>query len=205
MKGHRERKPTRLQDYDYSRPGAYFITACAKNRASLFETSDARLAVESAWHSIPDMFANVELDEFVVMPNHVHGILWITEEGAYRIHPGTWKTIPDCRDDRPAIPAGPIPSGNRKIETLSNFLGAFKTLAATRVNKLRGVIGMPVWQKSFHGRIIRNDRELKRIQEYIRNNPAHWVADRDNPVSPEFGPLAKSMDAYWKDIFDFHA
>ena len=81
----------RLSGYDYSLPGAYFITACTKNREFLFESPESKLAVESAWHSILDVFANIELDEFVVMPNHIHCILCIGGEGPYRLHPGTWK------------------------------------------------------------------------------------------------------------------
>jgi len=91
MTPYHERKPMRLPGYDYSMPGAYFITACTKNRDFLFETQDTKLAVESAWYSVVDVFANIELDEFVVMPNHIHGIVWITGEGSFRLHPGHGK------------------------------------------------------------------------------------------------------------------
>src|SRR5687768_1283777 len=91
MSRYHEYKPMRLPEYDYSMPGAYFITACTKHRKLLFNAPDAGLAAESAWHSVLDVFANIDLGEFVVMPNHVHGIVWITGEGAYRLHPGTWK------------------------------------------------------------------------------------------------------------------
>lgn len=202
MMPHRERKPMRLPGYDYSLPGAYFITACTKDREFLFETPDAKWAVESAWHSVLEIFANLELDEFVVMPNHVHGIIWIKSEGSYRLHPGTWKNNFDIhrRDAQPLIPTVDI----QKYETLSNIIGAFKTTAATRINKLRGIIGYPVWQKSFYDRIVRNERELERIQKYIRNNPFHWEEDRDNPAGPKFGAPAKSIDDYWNEIFDLH-
>jgi putative transposase len=75
MTPHRERKSIRLPNYDYSMPGAYFITACTKNRELLFESPEAKLAVESAWHSLLDIFAQIELGEFIVMPNHIHGIV----------------------------------------------------------------------------------------------------------------------------------
>jgi hypothetical protein len=87
------------------------------------------------------------------------------------------------------------------FEILSNIVGAFKTTAATRINKLRGMIGVPVWQKSFYDRIVRNEHELEGIQEYIRNNPIKWVEDRDNPISPKFGLPTKSIDDYWTEIF----
>jgi len=176
-------------------PGAYFITACTKNREFSFETPDAKLAVESAWQSLLDGFTNVELDEFVVMPNHIHGMIWITGEGSYRLHPGAWKT-----DNARRVGQLPDPT-NVRFETLSNIIGAFKTTAATRINKLRGMLGVPVWQKSFYDRIVRNEHELECIQEYIRNNPIKWVEDRDNPVSLKFGLPTKSIDDYWAEIF----
>ena len=188
MKMQRQRKPMRLPDYDYSLPGVYFVTACTRNRQLLFDSPDAKLAVESAWNSLLDVFANIELDEFVVMPNHNHGIVWIIGEGAYRLHPGTWKNDDIRRDGRPPVST----EKHLKFETLSNITGAFKTTAATRINKLRGVIGAPVWQKSYYDRIIRNDYELEQIQEYIRNNPIKWEEDRDNqPDGCEFWQTGK--------------
>jgi putative transposase len=198
MKPHRERKTMRLPDYDYSLPGAYFVTACTKNRDFLFGTPETKQAIESAWHSMLDVSDNIKLDEFVVMPNHIHGIVWIKGDGSYRLHPGTWKNDDIRRDEQPPIST----KDNTKFETLSNIIGAFKTTAATRVNKLRGQLGVAVWQKSFYDRIVRNDRELEGIQEYIRNNPFKWKDDRDNPAGPKFGLVAKSMDDYWNEIFD---
>lgn len=196
MTQHRERKSMRLPEYDYSMPGAYFITACTKNRELLFDTPDAKGAIESAWNSILDIFANIELGEFVVMPNHVHGIVWITGEGSYRLHPGTWKNGDIGR-------GGQLPAPTEtKFETLSNIIGAFKTTAATRINKLRGTIGLPVWQKSFYDRIVRNEGELERIQKYIQYNPIKWSEDRDNSAGVKFGSAAKSIDDYWTEIFN---
>jgi putative transposase len=200
MKHHPERKRMRMEGYDYSRPGAYFVTACTRDRELLFESPEAQMAVESVWFSLPEIFADIELDEFVVMPNHIHCIVCIRNHGSYRLHPGTWKIDGICRDGRPPIPT----NTNMKYETLSNIIGAFKTSAATRVNKLRGVMGVSVWQKSFYDRIIRNNFEMERIQEYIRNNPIKWAQDRDNPINPAFQKPVKSIDAYWNEIFDAH-
>jgi REP element-mobilizing transposase RayT len=200
MKLYRERKSMRLPDYDYALPGAYFVTACTKNRDLLFDTPEAKVAVESAWYSLLDIFANIELDEFVVMPNHIHCVVSILGEGSYRLHPGTWKNQ-DVRRGRQL----PTPTDIIQFETLSNIIGAFKTTAATRINKLRGQIGTPVWQKSFYDRIVRNERELERIQKYIFYNPIQWEQDRDNPVGSRFCPLAKSIDDYWDEIFYLHS
>ncbi len=190
MLHHPERKSPRLPGYDYSRPGAYFITACTKNREFLFEANDARLAVISAWQSVLDIFANILLGEFVVMPNHIHGIIWILAEGAYRLHPGTWKNDPG-RGGRP-----PTPTGIVQYETLSNIVGAFKTNASRGINQLRDTSGVSVWQRSFYDRIVRNDHELECIQKYIRNNPVKWSEDRDNCMSVRFQSPAKSIDEY---------
>jgi REP element-mobilizing transposase RayT len=198
MTPHRERKSMRLPEYDYSMPGAYFVTACTKNRELLFDTPDEKLAVESAWYSLLDVFAHIELAEFIVTPNHVHCILCILGEGAYRLHPGTWK-----HDNVRRVGQLPNPTNVTKFETLSNIIGAFKTTGATRINKLRGLIGAPVWQKSFYDRIVRNTRELDCIQKYIVNNPIRWEEDRDNPLGPRFCPPAKSIDDYWNEIFGF--
>ena len=190
----------RLPEYDYSMPGAYFVTTCTKDREFLFETPDAKLSVESSWQSLLDVFASIELGEFVVMPNHVHCIIWIVGEGAYRLQPGTWKNDLDIQCKQGQLPLPTL--DNPKFETLSDIIGAFKTTATTHVNQLRGTLGLPVWQKSFYDRIARNERELERIQKYIQNNPIKWEEDRDNPVSPRFRAPAKSIDDYWVEIFD---
>jgi hypothetical protein len=87
---------------------------------------------------------------------------------------------------------------------LSNIVGAFKTTAASRINMLRGVIGVHVWQKSFYDRIVRNDHELECIHKYIQHNPVKWAEDPDNPSSSKYALRAKSIDDYWNDIIDPH-
>jgi len=193
----RNRKTLRLPDYDYSSPGAYFITSCSRDREFLFEEAEAKRAVESAWHSLLDVFGGIELDEFVVMPNHVHGVICILEGGAYRLHPSTWR-IP-CGDEQLLAPT----NGDmieHKTATLGNIIGAFKTTAATRINKLHHQLGAIVWQKGYYEHIVRNDRELGRIREYIRQNPQQWKEDRDNPTNPMFGIPVKTSTDYLKDI-----
>ncbi len=121
MGTHHERKPTRPPGYDYSLPGAYFVTACTRNRQFLFETRAAKLAVESAWHSLSDIFANIELGEFVVMPNHIHGIIWILGEGAYRLHPGTWKNNDIGRDGQLPVPTNVIVFPRPRMQAIRAF------------------------------------------------------------------------------------
>jgi REP element-mobilizing transposase RayT len=185
----------RLTEYDYSMPGAYFVTTCTKNRELLFDHPKAKLAVESALQALLDIFANIELGEFVVMPNHIHCVVWIVGDGSYRLHPGTWQ-----QDDLRR--GGQLPDSMKvtQFETLSNIIGAFKTTAATGINKLRGQIGAPVWQKSFYDRIVRNEQDLELIYRYILHNPIKWEEDRDNPVASRFCSPAKSIDDYWNEI-----
>jgi REP-associated tyrosine transposase len=111
MTPHPERKTMRLASYDYSLPGAYFVTACTKNRELFFDALDAKLAVELAWHSLLDIFANIELGQLVVMSDHIHCIVWIMEEGSYRLHPGTMSGRPSIQipNLRPSVTSS-VPS-----------------------------------------------------------------------------------------------
>jgi REP element-mobilizing transposase RayT len=156
--------------------------------------------VIAAWQSVLDIFANILLGEFVVVPNHIHGIIWILARGAYRLHPGIWKNDNSCRHGQP-----PAPTGIVEYETLSNIVGAFKTNAAKGINQIRGTPGVSIWQRSFYDRIVCNDHELECIAAYIRNNPVKWTQDRDNPMGIKSHPPAKSINDYWIEIFDANA
>ena len=164
-------KSTRLKDFDYSSNGAYFVTMCTKNREFYFghaingkiKLSDMGKIVEKCWYEIPQHFENVILDEFVVMPNHVHGII-IIDNNRNRIH--------DCRD-------GVTPSLQRP--TLGQIIGYFKYRATKLVNQFQNTPGVPIWQPRFYEHVIRNDHELNRIREYIINNPLKWQLDKNNP------------------------
>jgi REP element-mobilizing transposase RayT len=198
MNSYPVQKQTRLPDTDSSTPGAYFVSACTINRNFIFETTDAILAMESAWCSVLDIFMNVELDEFVVMPNHVHGIIWITGEVSNLSRLAAWQNEIPARDDLSLFSSAPA-----KPETITSIISAFKTTAMVRINQLSRYGEIPIWGTGFYHRIVRDSRELRRIREYIRNNPRNWIEDRDNPASPNFGPLPNSIDDYWREIFDF--
>jgi putative transposase len=143
------RKPLRLAGHDYSRPGAYFITLVTIDRQCVFGEvveSSVRLSrtgeiIAATWRDIPAHYAKVTLDEFVVMPNHLHGVLIFDS------------------DNRHPLPA---------------VIGAFKRLSARTA-------GLPVWQRSYHDRVVRGEEELARIREYVANNPAQWAMDEENP------------------------
>ena len=173
LKKHR-RRSIRLKDYDYSQSGAYFITICTHNKEILFgEILDGEMqlnewgnVVEDCWDEVPRHFKNVELDAFIVMPNHVHGIIIITND----IHVGAGLPRPYNKNI----------SGGVK-HTLGQIVAYFKYQSSKRINSIRGTSGMPVWQRNYYEHIIRNERDLDEIRQYIINNPLKWELDTENP------------------------
>lgn len=181
------RRSIRLPGYDYTQTGGYFITIVTHERASLFgEVVNGAMRL-NAWGEIVRAewlrtavvrpYVVVDADEFVVMPNHVHGIIWIvgddggvgaTRVGATRV--GATQRV------APTSPRGPA-SGS-----IGAIIGQFKSITAKRINALRNTPGAPVWQRNYYEHIIRNEAEWQRIRQYIQDNPARWEADRENPA-----------------------
>ena len=167
------RRSIRLKDYDYSQPGAYFVTLCTHQRDCLFGTikegnmipSPTGDIVASCWYDLPAHYPHVEIDEFVVMPNHVHGIIILR-------HP----------DD---VGAGFKPAPTCKRHGLTEIVRAFKTFSARHANVARNTLGMHLWQRSYYEHIIRDEHDLHAIREYIANNPAGWERDDYNPAPME--------------------
>ena len=165
------RRSIRLKEYDYSRAGAYFVTICTHNREYLFgnvvndETVLSRHGeiVKNVWCNLTNHYLNIKLDAFIVMPNHIHGIIVLI--------------------DVDIVGAGlkPAPTDLTKYYPLSEIVRGFKTFSARHVNELRITPGIPVWQCNYHEHIVRNENELNRIREYIINNPLQWQFDRENP------------------------
>ncbi len=165
------RRSIRLQDYDYSLAGAYFVTICASGRECLFgevaggveRLNETGRVVQECWNDIPGHFPHAELDEFVVMPNHLHGIIVIDRRGT------ACRARIDESFGRPV--AGSLPT----------IIRSFKSAAAKRINALRDNPGAPVWQRNYYERVIRDDRELNGIRQYIADNPAKWEQDENHP------------------------
>ncbi len=145
------RRSIRLPEYDYREPGAYFITAVAHGRAALFGEiagGETRLnefgkIVEEAWTDLPKHYLGIQCDQFVVMPNHVHGIIVLGEA---------------------IVGAGFKPAPTRR-HALPEIVRALKTFSARRINNLRHTPGAPVWQRNYYEHVIRNDGELLRVRE----------------------------------------
>jgi len=183
------RKNLRLENYDYSLTGAYFLTICTEHMKCLFgdiangamELNELGSAVERAWLSIPEHFPRAELDEYVVMPNHLHGIVSLMPETGAVI-PKEFFSSPRWTDSSPdskrkSFKRGPKPG------SIPAIVGAFKATASRRINELRGTPNRPVWQRNYYEHIIRSERSLLRIREYVANNPLRWTLDRLNPTA----------------------
>ncbi len=184
------RRSIRLKGYDYSQPGAYFVTVCTKDRACVFgEVLNGGMRLnaygeiaQACWEAISNHFRHVELDKFVVMPNHVHGILWIVRRvGAHAV--GARHAVPL----RGIVPHTPLSRsswerfGNPVAGSIPTVIRSFKSAVTKRVNELRGTPGIAVWQRNYYEHIIRNEESLNRIREYILTNPMRWMLDRENP------------------------
>lgn len=150
------RRSPRLRDFEYDTPGAYFVTACTFKRqpilakiteAGAVNLTDAGRIVRESWMSLPVRFDGLTLDTFVVMPDHMHGILWITGG-----------------DDVNA-------KSNRPAQNLTDVMSAFKSISARGSNEVLRRVGGQVWQRSFYDRVIRTERDLSAAREYIVNNP----------------------------------
>ncbi|HEV2289427.1 MAG TPA: transposase, partial [Candidatus Acidoferrales bacterium] len=151
------RRSIRLHRYDYSQSGGYFFTLCVPNRACIFgrvidyemKCNRAGDAVWSVWRELPLQFPTVELDAFVVMPNHAHGIVFL----------------------RPLAAAGAASSAPTKpTPTLGLVLRAFKSLSTAAVNRALHRTGS-LWQRNYYEHIIRSGDELDAIRLYIAHNP----------------------------------
>jgi putative transposase len=153
----------RRVEYDYSGPGAYFVTMVSFHRICMFgeiTKGDMRLnnfgeVVMQTWEWLPEHFPYVQLGPYIVMPNHIHGLLQIIELDG------------DCRGgSRPAPTV---------IKTIGQLIGAFKTVSSKRINQIRNAMGMSVWQRNYYEHIIRNEIELSDIAGYFLANPEVWA------------------------------
>ncbi len=165
------RKSLRLKDYDYTQNGAYYVTICAHNRRCVFGNvrsgemmlNDAGTMTEEWWKKLPDRFPGIEMDEFIVMPNHLHGIINIV--GA--------PFMGALNEDRATIKVAP---------TLGQLIGAFKSITTNEYIRNVKTNNWPsfnrqFWQRNYYEHVIRNESDLNCIREYIVINPTKWEQD----------------------------
>lgn len=183
----KHRRALRLRNYDYSQSGAYFVTLCTQNRMCLFGNAIdgcmrinewGRLA-HTPWLWLATQYRYVLLDEFVVMPNHLHGILIIDPDGGSKrqgmIYPYAARLDTEGRSRAPPTM---IPT---KVKPLGGLIGAFKTVSTKSINTHHGTPQVDVWQRYYYEHVIRDEADLSRIREYIANNPEQWELDEENP------------------------
>lgn len=167
------RRSTRLRDYDYTTAGAYFLTLVTHERAALFgrvidgemHLSPLGYLVEREWLRSETLRHEIELGEFVVMPNHLHGVVLLRDDvsGA-------------------ALSQSPSHTGLRRpSRSVSSFVAGFKATTTRLINETRSSPGHKVWQRNYHDRVIRNEREYDAIRAYIVDNPLNWAEDPENP------------------------
>ncbi len=169
------RRSVRLKAHDYSQPGAYFLTICTWNKECLFgkivdgemRVNEYGRVVQDEWSRTAVLRPNIILDAFIVMPNHCHGIVVITgpSKGVLQYAPTTHAA-----------------SLRSPSQTIGAIVRGFKSAATRRINILRCVSGVPVWQRNYYERVVRDDTEMHRTREYITSNPAGWLEDEENPV-----------------------
>jgi putative transposase len=192
------RRSPRLAGYDYSLPGAYFITLVTHQREYLFgEVVNGEMKVnrpgkivERAWKNLSLHYPQITLGAFVVMPNHVHGIVLINENdnsrggSLWRGEPKVNQSInggeisPDVKKTRPYTNINQTRSTKMMHHGLSEIVRAFKSFSARRINNLQNTHSAAIWQRSYYDHIIRSDQEFHNFCEYIQTNPQNWQEDQ---------------------------
>jgi len=179
-----QRSSLRIQGYDYSQPGAYFVTILVNKRRSILGEVEAgyiKLSsigeiVLSSWLEIPDHFPNVELGAFMIMPNHMHGIILINESSdevrATQSPSSLWgaSPLPGLTNESPR---GPKPG------SLGAIIGSFKSAVSKRYHLMTNNQNVTLWHRNYYEHIIRDEKDLQTITDYILTNPQNWQEDEE--------------------------
>jgi REP element-mobilizing transposase RayT len=214
------RRSIRLKGYDYSQSGAYFVTICVRDGRCLLgqvvdsaiRLNDAGRMVREVWDALPEQYPGVEVHAFVVMPNHVHGIIVLTDDlvratgeaqepaptGGPEMDESVGATPRGCPVGKSSSSyargqaLGPAPTGGM---SLPDVVHRFKSFTTARYRHGVKEHGWPpfagrFWQRNYWEHVIRDERGLRQIQEYIANNPARWAEDRMHPDAPT-NPFAR--------------
>jgi putative transposase len=219
------RRSIRLKGYDYAQPGAYFVTICTYHRDKIFgEIINAEMNLSplgeivcDAWMRSAEIRREIRIidDEFIIMPNHLHGICWIA--GADGVRPEK----DGVRYENSVFPnkeraQGPRPNAHgqdarphtgmlrdraslrRDPRSLGSFIAGFKASVTSRAGRELNMTG--IWQRNYYEHIVRNDRELNNIRWYIRNNPLNWQLDRDNALNIQKLQPPEKVEEYVHDV-----
>ncbi len=183
-KNYNSRKLNRWPGFNYSCPGYYFVTICSKNMEKMFGDiknykivlNEVGEIVKKQWLWLSDNFEYINLDAWVIMPNHLHGVIEIKENDKSAVV-GTGL---DCKifEENHNVVGNVLErslqnQNDQKILPLYRIIGAFKTTSSKLIHQRQNNLYFK-WQRSFHDRVIRNEQELSRIRIYIANNPINW-------------------------------
>jgi putative transposase len=178
------RRSIRLQGYDYSQAGAYFITFCTHQRECLFgeivngqmQLNQFGVIVAEEWLRSPTIRQEIELDAWVIMPNHFHGIVVITQNivGANGNSPLTNGNSPLTK----------VSAQRMKPRSLSSLVVGFKAAVTKKINTIRHLNDVPIWQRNYYEHIIRDENSLQKLRQYITDNPLSWEMDQLHPNNP---------------------
>lgn len=164
------RRSIRLKGYDYTSNGSYFVTICSHERQSIFgeikdgvfQQNHLGLVAQKCWLKIPKHHKYVGLDEFVIMPNHIHGILWIEQTEA-------------SKKVTPAFAKGRTPN------SLGTIIATYKAVVTKEIRQLTQSPHFKVWHRNYYDVVIRDDEALYNFRRYIQQNPLKWQLDEENP------------------------
>jgi putative transposase len=217
--GYHNRRSTRLPGYDYSKPGYYFVTMCIHDcKQHLFgDVIDGKMhenkiadIVRQGWNYLQSHYPQIRLDEFIIMPNHIHAIIIIHDiplVGARSSRPiGLESSRP--LDLESSCPLGSgfgndigkhIDMGcdnsedgrDDRAPTLGNMIAYFKYQTTKRINASGNNEIRKIWQRNYYDHIIRDEKSLYFIRQYIRNNPVHWGKEFENHLSGEIDEFHK--------------
>jgi putative transposase len=201
------RRSIRLKGYDYTQPGAYFVTFCSYQRMHVFgEVVNGDMVLNSIgklaqqeWFKTAQLRPYVKLyeSELVIMPNHGHGIIWIDGE-----HVGALRGNAHSRAEQRSAPTKNVPAKSVAPGSLGAIVRAYKSAVTYAVNGAENRRGAALWQRNYYEHIIRNDRELNNIRWYILNNPLNWQLDRDNSQNIRKLSPPEKVDEYLRDVED---
>jgi len=175
------RRSIRIGNYDYSLAGAYFVTICIKNRECLLgEIRNNKIhltsignIVKKFWEKIPGHFKDVRLDRFVIMPNHLHGIIVIQRKPSIDT-----EVISSKVDSNP----------KRRSLDLGQIVAYFKYQSTKIINEINKTPGSPLWQRNYFEHIIHDKEEMRKYRKYINENPVNWHKDKENLINVKVGP-----------------
>ena len=169
------RRSIRIPKYDYSQAGIYFITICTRNHECIFGDiidgeiilNDFGRIVDTYWQWLDQHFSYVELDKYIIMPNHLHSIIIFNNDYYDVYRRGGSRTAPTTIKRKP----------------LGRLIGAFKTVSTKHINRIHRTKGSIIWQRNYYEHVIRNENDLNQIRKYIIENPIRWEMDEENPTN----------------------